>query len=277
MAREEDCPRLAVLQRTNQAHQQRASGHVNKRISAAALSIAIIAASCASNEREAPIAAPVPVETVTPTTTNSEDDREREAELERQADMEQLEAIAVNCPESHSDMVRYYDDSGEIMDCAQFGEFMVAVAVAMEQEAERKREAEFAAAVRAEMRAQAQRDREYIDAIKAELAEQAEAEARLQRQREYEEAVKRAIREQTATAQQIGDSLLRSQCHGNGGTYEYWISPSPGARVTSCYQPRPTNNTSSVRTGAVCRDGWRSSATGRGACSHHGGVAYWTY
>lgn len=29
------------------------------------------------------------------------------------------------------------------------------------------------------------------------------------------------------------------------------------------------------RTGAICRDGWRSKATGRGACSHHGGVAYW--
>lgn len=31
----------------------------------------------------------------------------------------------------------------------------------------------------------------------------------------------------------------------------------------------------SVRVGAVCRDGSSSSATGRGACSHHGGVAYW--
>lgn len=30
-----------------------------------------------------------------------------------------------------------------------------------------------------------------------------------------------------------------------------------------------------IRTGAVCRDGTRSSATGRGACSHHGGVSYW--
>jgi hypothetical protein len=31
------------------------------------------------------------------------------------------------------------------------------------------------------------------------------------------------------------------------------------------------------RTGAICNDGWRSSATGSGACSHHGGVAYWLY
>lgn len=31
------------------------------------------------------------------------------------------------------------------------------------------------------------------------------------------------------------------------------------------------------RTGAICRDGTRSRATGRGACSHHGGVARWLY
>ena len=30
-----------------------------------------------------------------------------------------------------------------------------------------------------------------------------------------------------------------------------------------------------VRTGARCKDGTSSSATGRGACSHHGGVSYW--
>jgi uncharacterized protein YgiM (DUF1202 family) len=29
------------------------------------------------------------------------------------------------------------------------------------------------------------------------------------------------------------------------------------------------------RVGAVCNDGTRSNATGRGACSHHGGVSYW--
>lgn len=33
----------------------------------------------------------------------------------------------------------------------------------------------------------------------------------------------------------------------------------------------------SYRTGAICRDGWQSSATGSGACSHHGGVDYWLY
>lgn len=35
--------------------------------------------------------------------------------------------------------------------------------------------------------------------------------------------------------------------------------------------------TSKIRVGAVCRDGSTSKAIGRGACSHHGGVAYWLY
>jgi hypothetical protein len=32
-----------------------------------------------------------------------------------------------------------------------------------------------------------------------------------------------------------------------------------------------------VRCGAICRDGWRSSSTGSGTCSHHGGVSQWLY
>jgi hypothetical protein len=31
------------------------------------------------------------------------------------------------------------------------------------------------------------------------------------------------------------------------------------------------------RIGALCNDGWNSSATGSGACSHHGGVSCWKY
>jgi hypothetical protein len=31
------------------------------------------------------------------------------------------------------------------------------------------------------------------------------------------------------------------------------------------------------RIGAICNDGTRSYATGRGACSHQGGVRYWLY
>lgn len=31
------------------------------------------------------------------------------------------------------------------------------------------------------------------------------------------------------------------------------------------------------RIGAICNGGWESDATGRGACSHHGGVMCWKY
>lgn len=34
---------------------------------------------------------------------------------------------------------------------------------------------------------------------------------------------------------------------------------------------------STGRIGAICYDGWRSYSTGRGTCSHHGGVAEWLY
>ncbi len=33
----------------------------------------------------------------------------------------------------------------------------------------------------------------------------------------------------------------------------------------------------SYRVGATCGDGWTSSSTGRGTCSHHGGVRNWRY
>jgi hypothetical protein len=35
--------------------------------------------------------------------------------------------------------------------------------------------------------------------------------------------------------------------------------------------------TGSYRIGAICSDGTQSSATGSGACSHHGGVMCWLY
>jgi len=44
------------------------------------------------------------------------------------------------------------------------------------------------------------------------------------------------------------------------------------------YIPHSNNaETTKKRVGAVCRDGSTSKAIGRGACSHHGGVAYWLY
>jgi carbohydrate-binding DOMON domain-containing protein len=46
---------------------------------------------------------------------------------------------------------------------------------------------------------------------------------------------------------------------------------------TSSPTTNPAIPPSGVRIGAVCRDGTTSTATGSGACSHHGGVAYWLY
>lgn len=47
------------------------------------------------------------------------------------------------------------------------------------------------------------------------------------------------------------------------GLYEYQLGNYP------IYQK--------VRVGAICYDGWRSYSTGRGTCSHHGGVKEWLY
>jgi hypothetical protein len=52
-------------------------------------------------------------------------------------------------------------------------------------------------------------------------------------------------------------------------------APAPTVRPPTPYPTSPP--TEGTRCGAVCNDGSRSSATGRGACSHHGGVAYWVY
>lgn len=62
------------------------------------------------------------------------------------------------------------------------------------------------------------------------------------------------------------------------GTYIHWsyytYNYTPSYYTPSYYTPSYTPS-SNYRTGAICSDGWRSSATGRGACSHHGGVSYW--
>lgn len=47
------------------------------------------------------------------------------------------------------------------------------------------------------------------------------------------------------------------------------VAPAPAAR------PAAPSSNSGQRIGAICRDGSRSSATGRGACSHHDGVDHW--
>lgn len=53
------------------------------------------------------------------------------------------------------------------------------------------------------------------------------------------------------------------------GTYVHWTEPR-----TYTYTPAP-GPSSSYRSGAICNDGTTSRATGRGACSHHGGVSRW--
>lgn len=58
---------------------------------------------------------------------------------------------------------------------------------------------------------------------------------------------------------------------------------SKGTMEKPVYRPlplptyQPSESGGGARTGAICNDGWESSATGRGACSHHGGVDYWLY
>ena len=55
-------------------------------------------------------------------------------------------------------------------------------------------------------------------------------------------------------------------------------SVSPGLTVASCMaEGGDPEACGMARTGAKCKDGSSSGATGRGACSRHGGVAAWTY
>lgn len=56
------------------------------------------------------------------------------------------------------------------------------------------------------------------------------------------------------------------------GTY---IPPAQSNSSSSAITQPPSNAQQSVRKGALCKDGTRSSATSNGACSHHGGVLRW--
>lgn len=54
------------------------------------------------------------------------------------------------------------------------------------------------------------------------------------------------------------------------------VPPTATPIPTSTPVPAPTENPlKGQRYGAVCGDGSTSGATGRGACSHHGGVDHW--
>ena len=53
------------------------------------------------------------------------------------------------------------------------------------------------------------------------------------------------------------------------------VAARPTAKPQPPVAPAIVAPSTGVRVGAICRDGTRSSATGRGACSHHGGVDHW--
>ena len=71
------------------------------------------------------------------------------------------------------------------------------------------------------------------------------------------------------SSQQINDPTQQPAAADNNFTREI---ASPKKAPT----PKP-QRTYTTRVGAICCDGTRSSATGRGACSHHGGVCEWLY
>lgn len=66
-------------------------------------------------------------------------------------------------------------------------------------------------------------------------------------------------------------------CYADSNKFDCWYDEYPGTTLHWNYQVynSPSPNTNSRRSGAICKDGWHSNATGRGACSHHGGVLYW--
>jgi len=56
-----------------------------------------------------------------------------------------------------------------------------------------------------------------------------------------------------------------------------WRSQNTSPSTYEPAQHKTIKKSSSVRVGAICCDGTRSYAIGRGACSHHGGVCQWLY
>lgn len=68
-----------------------------------------------------------------------------------------------------------------------------------------------------------------------------------------------ALRSEPDTAAELFE-VWRASEQGSGRRTEVRVMPGKGRRI-----------------GAICVDGSTSKATGRGACSGHGGVAYWLY
>ncbi|HKB45746.1 MAG TPA: hypothetical protein VKC90_15215, partial [Chitinophagaceae bacterium] len=75
-------------------------------------------------------------------------------------------------------------------------------------------------------------------------------------------------------AKNISSSLTSENNNNNEKKYNWEPTPT---KTTPAYTPKKESQTYGVRVGAICCDGSRSYATGRGACSHHGGVCKWLY
>lgn len=80
-------------------------------------------------------------------------------------------------------------------------------------------------------------------------------------------AVSRALATSTAQAHRTATAVTRVRAAAAATETALWAPPPPPAGGSG----------SGGRVGAICRDGTRSYATGRGACSHHGGVDHWLY
>lgn len=66
------------------------------------------------------------------------------------------------------------------------------------------------------------------------------------------------------------------KCYADSSKFDCWYDDYPGTALHWSYWAyNDSPSTNSYRSGAIYKDGWRSKATGRGACSHHGGVLYW--
>ncbi|MBR3176472.1 hypothetical protein IKF25_00660 [Candidatus Saccharibacteria bacterium] len=71
-----------------------------------------------------------------------------------------------------------------------------------------------------------------------------------------------------------------AECQADSSKINCWYDEYPGTTLHWEYYvyeapKRQAPTSSGTRYGAICRDGTRSNATGRGACSHHGGVSTW--
>ncbi|MDO4901990.1 MAG: hypothetical protein Q4A21_00285 [bacterium] len=79
---------------------------------------------------------------------------------------------------------------------------------------------------------------------------------------------------------QEGEDGEKEICKGDDGRVEEHIVQEPVNQIVEIKKyeyVEPDYYEEESRVGAICMDGWHSYATGRGACSWHGGVNYWLY